>query len=170
MHEIHANEQYFFQYQTIDAVADLLEDFERPCVLCAPTVGLELEEHGVDVTTLDIDERFNDLAGFQSWDIFRPQHLQQRFDVIFCDPPFFNVSLSQLFAAIRMLAHFDFNQQLMVSYLKRRQNALLGTFGPFNLEATDWSPQYRTVQPCEKNEIEFFANFPLIKKRRCQQS
>lgn len=165
MYEIHANEQYFFDQSTVDAVADVLEDFERPCVLCAPMVGIELEERGINVTTLDIDDRFNELAGFRHWDIFRPEYVDETFDVIVCDPPFFNVSLSQLFTAIRILAHFDYEQRLVMGYLSRRQNAVLATFAPFNLAPTDWSPGYRTVRKCEKNDIQFFSNYRLHRKK-----
>lgn len=161
MYEIHANEQYFFEDSTVDALADLLEQFERPCVLCAPRVGEELEERGVEVAALDIDERFNFLSGFRHWDLYRPEPLETQFEIIFCDPPFFNVSLSRLFTAIRLLAKFDYRQRLIVSYLKRRQGAILGTFSRFNLQPTGWSPTYQTVKKCEKNKIEFFANFDV---------
>ena len=76
----------------------------------------------------DIDERFADVAGFQSWNLYRPQHLDRTFDLILCDPPFFNVSLSQLFDALRLLAHFDFSQRLLVAYLTRRSTAIVSTF------------------------------------------
>ena len=44
MQERRDREQCFFNQQTVDAVADLLEPFRRPCVLCAPMVGVELED------------------------------------------------------------------------------------------------------------------------------
>lgn len=161
MKERHDQEQYFFNQQTVDAVADLLEPFERPCVLCAPMVGIELEDRGTDVVTLDIDERFNALRSFRRWDLYRPERIEQRFGVIFVDPPFFGPSLSQLFHALRVLAHFDFTQRIAVSYLVRRRNAVLGTFVPFMLRATGFCPGYRTVKRCERNDIEVFANFEL---------
>jgi hypothetical protein len=68
------------------------------------------------------------------------------------------VSLSQLFAAIRLLAQFDFQQPLMVSYLKRRESAVLGTFNKFGLRPSGYFPTYQTVERCERNEIEFFTN------------
>lgn len=159
MEELRANEQYFFTDETVRRLADALERFERPCVLCAPQVGAELEQRGRAVATLDIDERFARLRSFRRWDVCRPSHLDERFDVILCDPPFFNASLSQLFAAVRMLAHFDFARPVMISYLKRREIAILSTFAPFHLQATGICPAYNTVKECERNEIEFYANF-----------
>jgi hypothetical protein len=121
---------------------------------------------------LDVDRRFADVRGFIEWDLYRPKILEQPFDVILCDPPFFRASLSQIFRAIRVLCHFDFSRKVMVSYLARRANALLGTFAPFNLRSTGYHPGYRTVQKCEKNDIAFFANFdvPLGDNRGRQQA
>lgn len=161
MYERHEHEQYFFDQATIDVVAGLLEGFERPGVLCAPLVGTELEDRGLPVTTLDIDERFATLRGFRRWDAARPRRLDVRFDVIFCDPPFFRLSLSQLFRALRMLAGYDFAQPLAVTGLVRRRTALLGTFAPFGLRSSGWRMGYRTVQPGRRNEIELFVNFEL---------
>lgn len=159
MEERHEREQYFFDQPTLDAVADLLEPLGRVCLLCAPMVGVEMEDRGCDSIVLDLDERFSHLRGFRRWDIYRPTYLAERFDVIFADPPFFNVSLSQLFAAIRLLSHHDFSQRVMVGYLTRRANALLATFAPFGLRPTGIRPTYKTVDTAERNKIELFANF-----------
>lgn len=158
MHERHENEQYFFTQSTVDAVADALATFTRPCVLCAPLVGAELERRGLPVLTLDIDERFGALRSFRRWDLYQPEPLSKRHDVIFCDPPFFNVALSQLFSAVRVLAQHDFAQPLILSYLTRRRAAVLATFAPFNLRATGHELSYRSVQHCARNRIELLAN------------
>src|SRR4051812_1271623 len=100
MEENHQREQYFFDQPTIDALADLVGAFERPCVLCAPMVGKEASRRKRPVRILDVDERFAAVPGFQRWDIYRPTHVEETFDLILCDPHFFNVSLSQLFHAL----------------------------------------------------------------------
>ncbi len=161
MEECHDNEQYFFDQQTVDAVADLLEPFDRPCVLCAPMVGAELENRGTEVATLDIDDRFRSLRGFRRWDLSRPERLDQRFGVVFCDPPFFNVSLGRLFNALRVLAQYDFVQPVAVSYLARRRKAVLSTFAPFGLQPVAFDLSYRSVKRCEKNDVELFTNFRI---------
>lgn len=161
MQERHEHEQYFFDQATADAVADILEPYERPCVLCAPTAGIELEDRGASVTTLDVDERFAKLRSFRRWDLSRPEPIESRFDVILCDPPFFLYSLSQLFQAIRVLAEYDYGQRVAITYLARRRHAILGTFAPFGLEETGVQLGYRTVRKVAKNEIVLFANFKL---------
>ena len=157
--ELHAREQYFFDADTLEALADFVGRFERPCLLCAPMLGRALHERGRDVRVLDVDRRFADLPGFVEWDLYRPRHLDEAFDLVLCDPPFFNVSLSQLFTAVRLLCRFDLSHRVMISFPLRRSRALLGTFAPFGLAPTGYSPGYLTVQRCAKNDIEFYANF-----------
>ena len=160
MHERHENEQYFFDDATVDHLARFISRFSAPCCICAPTVGKRLAETNVDVTVLDIDKRFKEVTGFQVYDLYKPTWLEKKFDIIICDPPFFNVSLSQLFRALRMLAHHDFSQPMLISHLSRRSNAIEGTFAPFQLKATGYCPGYQTVKNCDRNAIEFFGNLP----------
>jgi hypothetical protein len=168
MYELHCNEQYFFDRATLSHLSGFVAGFSNPCCLCAPLLGRELSEQGVQVRVLDIDERFASVAGFRRFDIYRPEWIEEKFGLIVCDPPFFNVSLSQLFAAIRSLSQFDYNQRLLISYLTRRSSNLLGTFGSFNLSPTGYFPSYQTVDNAERNQIEFFSNLSddLIGKLR----
>lgn len=157
--ERHEHEQYFFTDDTVREICDMLEGFEHPCVLCAPMVGAELARRGRRVRVLDIDARFSSVTGFVHWDIYRPQFPEERYDVVFCDPPFFRVSLSQLFFAIRLLARHDSNVPIAVTHLSRRMHAVMGTFAPFNLVPTGYRPRYVTVENMDRNSIEVFANF-----------
>lgn len=163
MQELHENVQYFFSEQTLEQFAALLKPFENPCVLCAPTLAQRLQQGSrKNICALDIDARFEkSLPGFRLWDLYKPTRITDRFDVIFCDPPFFNCSLSQLFTAIRMLSHFDYSQPLMICYLSRREQAILGTFAKFSLTATKIRASYRTVQDIEKNEIQLYSNIEI---------
>lgn len=160
LHEDHSKEQFFFDANTTEVLASFVEGFSNPCCLCTPTVGSLVEEEGLDIATLDIDERFNHLKGFRRFDLYRPEHLGEEYDLILCDPPFFKVSLSQLFKAVRMLSRFDFEQPLMIAFLKRREPNILGTFAPFNLRPTGLSPVYRTLVKHDPKTIEFYSNLP----------
>lgn len=158
MHERHENEQYFFDDPTLDTLSSFLLAFETPCCICAPRLGQRLIERGGSPKILDIDTRFEHLPGFRLFDLQRPRWLGERYDIIVCDPPFYNVSLSRLFAALRLLSRNTFTQPLMLSYLSRRSQAILGTFAPFGLAPSGYRPSYQTVQRSERNEIEFFTN------------
>lgn len=168
MYELHKHEQYFFDDATIKHLAAFLSVYENICVLCAPMLGRLLSNIKSNVTVLDVDDRFADTKGYLNWNIYKPQWINQSFDIIVCDPPFFNVSLSQLFKAIRMLSHNNFDQKLMIGYLSRRSHALIGSFNLFNLLPTGYYPSYVTVQNTEKNEIEFFGNLNAAELERLQ--
>jgi hypothetical protein len=161
MQEHHQREQYFFDRPTLDYLAGVVSRYSFPCCLCAPTLGAELEKMGISVRTLDIDERFASLSGFRRYDITRPEWLGEEYGLIICDPPFFNVSLSQLYSAIRLLSRHDYSQPLAISYLTRRSTSLLKTFARFDLQPTGYFPLYSTVEKVERNKIEFFANVSL---------
>jgi hypothetical protein len=158
VHEDHQREQYFFDPDTVRRLADFAQQFELPCCLCTPFVGRELVERGVETRILDSDERFAELPGFRRYDLYRPEHTGERYGVILCDPPFFNVSLAQLFSAVRLLADFDWQQPLLIAYLARRSAAITGTFAPFTLQETAFRPKYLTVPDIERNEIAGFSN------------
>jgi hypothetical protein len=125
-------------------------------------LGKELAKRGVSVAILDIDERFSDLPGFQKFDLYRPHWIGDKYDLIICDPPFWNVKLSQLFTAIRLLAQHDYQQPLLVSYSARRDANLIGVFWQFGLKPTGYQPGYVTVQKTDKNEIEFYSNLTEV--------
>ena len=159
MLERHEAEQYFWDAPTLESLADVAGRFENPCCLCAPMLGRVLSERGVNHRVLDFDARFADDENYAAFDLYRPLYRDETYGVILCDPPFWKVSLSQLFAVIRLLAHHNFEQPVAICYPTRRARNLCGTFARFELEATGYFPGYLTVQELERNRIEFFANF-----------
>ena len=158
MDERHENEQYFFDSATLDHLAAFASGFDRPCCLCTPMLGQRLAQARIPVRILDIDERFASCAGFRRFDLHRPQWLGEEYDLIICDPPFFNISLSRLFIAMRTLAQNRFEQRMLISYPTRRATNLIGTFERFALRPTGYTPSYLTVQAVERNTIEFYGN------------
>src|SRR6476620_10182020 len=105
MYELHKHEQYFFDDGTIQHLTAFLSSYDSICVLCAPMLGRSLAGIKSNVTILDIDDRFADTKGYLNWNIYKPLWIDLSFDIILFDPRFFNVSVSQLFKAIRMLSH-----------------------------------------------------------------
>ena len=159
MLERHEAEQYFWDAETLELLGDVAARFELPCALCAPMFGRVLSERKIASRSLDCDERFAAAENFAVYDLYRPVYRDEIYGVIICDPPFWKVSLAQLFAAIRLLAHHDFEQPLAICYPARRAKNICGTFAKFGLEPTGYFPGYLTVQDLERNRIEFFANF-----------
>ncbi len=159
MLERHEAEQFFWDAPTLESLGDVAARFDNPCALCAPLLGRVWNERGVKSRSLDFDERFAADENFARFDLYRPLWRDESYGIIICDPPFWKVSLSQLFAAIRLLSHHDFEQKLAICYPTRRAKNICGTFAKFGLEPTDYFPGYLTVQELERNRIEFFANF-----------
>ncbi len=158
MHERHEHEQYFFLPATTEHLAGFAARFDRPCCLCAPSVGVALAARKVPAAVLEIDERFESTPGFVRWDVYRPRPLVERFGLILCDPPFLKVSLAQLFSAVRVLAGGELSQPLLLCYPRERAGALLGTFAPFGLRPTGYCPRYISVQAHGPMDIEFYGN------------
>lgn len=158
MHEDHRREQYWFDPPTVVRLADLLEGYRDPCCLCAPTVAEELHRRGRRVRLLDVDDRFAKLPGFRSWDVYRPEALEERFDAIFCDPPFHKVTLSQLFTALRVLCHGEFATPLYVCHRADRSVDVCGALARFGLAPTAFEPGYVSVKPVPENRVMLYSN------------
>ena len=166
MDERHGREQYFFDEATLTDLAEFIEGYDRPFVVFAPMLGKRLVERGTSARVLDVDDRFADLSGFRSYDVESPEWLGEAYGLIVCDPPFFNVSLKVLFAALRTLSRNDFAQRMVVFYLSRRAAAFERAFEPFGLKRTGYVPGYATVESVERNRIEAFSNLDESGLRR----
>jgi hypothetical protein len=158
MHEKQELEQYFFDQATLDHLARLAARFPRPCCLCTPTLGEELEKRGVQARTLDIDTRFEYLRGFRYYDITRPERPGERYGIIICDPPFLYVPLADLLRTITILSFDDYSQPLLINYLSARATAITSVFSGFGLRPSGYRPGYRTIQNRGRNQMEFFSN------------
>lgn len=165
MHEDHKREQYFFDPPTRRRLADIAEAHERPCCLCAPMIADELHLRRRPARVLDVDPRFAYLPGFVRWDIHRPVPLDERFDLIVCDPPFTRVSLAQLFAALRLLCHGDLATPILLCHLASRAADVCGALARFGMRPTEMEAGYVSVQPREENRVLVYANFELPARR-----
>ena len=83
-------------------------------------------------------------------------------DLIFCDPPFFNVKLDRLYRAIMVLARQDPTIPVVLMYLFRREGALLSTFSQFDLHPMDFWPGYVSVG--EATGIRMYASSSFLDK------
>ena len=158
MLENHDREQYFFDPPTVKTLADFAQEFKYPCLLGMPTVAQELARRKKEFRLLDIDERFVDIPGYRKFNLYKPLWTGEEHGIILVDPPFWKVKLSQLFDAIHLLSGFTFSQKLGITYLVRREGALLGTFARFGLHSTGYEPGYVTVQPEAKNRVGLYSN------------
>ncbi len=153
--EIHQREQYFWTQQTIHKLATFLEPYKHPCLLCCPTLGQELERRRKPCTILDIDKRFNFLKGYQYYDIWGSNEvINEEFDIIVADPPFYSVTVSHLFKSICQLSDKK-NKPLILTHLVRKRDDVVSTFAQFDVKPILLSPEYKIVK---KSETQYFTN------------
>lgn len=148
-------EQYFFDKETVRHLADILSLFSNPCCLGAPTVALELCDRGLACSLLDKDGRWGSYPGYVRYDIHQPKRLGQRFGIILTDPPFFEVTVQELFKAIRYLSDGDEAQQLLICHLVRRREDIVKRFRRYGVSPIEYYPGYCSVA---NNGIRLFGN------------
>ena len=120
--EDHHYEQFFFDEPTCDALLALMARHERPLLLCTPSLAVAAERRGQRYLLLDRDERFGFLRSFRAFDLDSPSPLDEAFDAVFCDPPFANIDLLQLRAAIEVLQPGASDSvPLYIAYNSRRE-------------------------------------------------
>lgn len=118
-------EQFFFSEESLTRLVRVVESFKNPCLLCAPTLGAELEKREKKCRTLDIDTRFSELMSFKYYDISQPISLNENYDVLLCDPPF-KFDVRQISEAIDALKSED--TTVIVSWYQSRLDQFLRAF------------------------------------------
>lgn len=144
-----------FDAETTEHLVDFAEMFESPCLIFMADVGRELVKRGKKPAILDVDKRLSSIPGFRSFDLGRPVYTSDSFDLIICDPPA-NVSHVQLFHALKVLTHFDFETPILVTTTPKRANAFKAVLSPFEMREVGFVPQYASADEPAK---EFWANF-----------
>ena len=141
MREDHAYEQYFFDAATCAELVALMRRYDRPLLVCTPSLAVAAEAAGVPHVLLDRDERFAFLPGFRPFDLHNPAATAPALagyahDVVICDPPFANVEIPTLRAALDALAPDEARRAapLYVAFNARREGALRAAFATQNLE------------------------------------
>jgi len=82
-----------------------MAQFERPLLLCVPSLAVLAEESGQPYVLLEKDERFSFLMGFRPYDLLSPTPAPTDVpcDAVIADPPFANIELGQLRRALECL-------------------------------------------------------------------
>jgi len=158
-------EQYFWNQGTVERLMKALEYTGDCCCLTTPTLAHKMHETGREETLLDIDTRFEYLPKYRYWDILKPAPVDagngKPFHIIVFDPPFFYISLAQLYTAVLEVCKNDTSTKLMLGFLKREEPALLKTFAAFNLKRTNFVLEYATVKENKWTNYCLFSNVDL---------
>lgn len=168
--EDHAYEQYYFDEPTRSALLRLLARYRAPLLLCTPSLALAAEEAGVGpYVLLDRDERFGRAlppGRFERFDLESPSASSPAAwpapDLIVCDPPFANVPLSTVAAALRHVARRDAGAassappHVFIAYNAGREAELLAALPELRLERK-MALGYLSVKPKTQAAIHLYA-------------
>ena len=90
--EDHRFEQFFYDAPTSSKMMRLVRRFEKPLLVCVPSIAARLDSSGGDYLLLDRDARFATLRHYEPFDLLKPNSVSYDFDALFLDPPFANVT------------------------------------------------------------------------------
>jgi hypothetical protein len=163
--ENRAYEQYFWSADVVRRIRDALifTDEGSCCCFTTPSLTEGFLEQGRDEPLLDIDIRFNYLKLFQQFDIKNPHEPggMENFKVIIIDPPFFNISIMELFHATNVITNNNFNTNIIIGFLKRYEYALLETFKPYGISETSMNLEYAHIKPNKWPNFTLYSNIDL---------
>ena len=134
--EDHRFEQFFYDAPTSSKMMRLVRRFQKPLLVCVPSIAARLDSSGEDYLLLDRDERFATLRHYERFDLLKPKSLSSyAFDALFLDPPFANVTPKELAEAVAELCG-DRQVPLFVGYNLNRAAELVEAFAAFGLRDT----------------------------------
>ena len=142
--EDHRYEQFFYDEGTTQQLYQVVDMYDRPLLLCNPSLAVMAERKSKPYLLLDRDTRFDFLSGYRPFSLMEPYLITNfDFDAVFIDPPFANVTPDQVARCLRLMGADKV--PLFVAYNSRREEALLKAMnaldGP-NLERK-WRLGYR---------------------------
>lgn len=128
--EDHRFEQFFYDDATSQRLFKLVQRFERPLLLCNPTLAVLAEKAGLDYLLLDRDRRFKFLSHYQQFFLLEPFLVTFPFDAIFVDPPFSNVTPQQLRRCVDLMSGTESQRAapIFVAHKADREEALVEAF------------------------------------------
>lgn len=137
--EDHRYEQFFYDEATASQLYQLVDLYDRPLLLCNPTLAVIAERKGKEYKLLDRDTRFNFLSSYEPFSLTEPHLITgYDFDAVFIDPPFANVTPDQLARCLRLMAADSV--PLWVAYNSRREEPLLDALNA--LDCPDLEPKW----------------------------
>ena len=138
--EDHRFEQFFYDENTSSQLYQIVDMYERPLLLCNPSLAVMADRKGKEYKLLDRDTRFDFLNGFEEFSLMEPHLITDyEFDAVFIDPPFANVTPEQVARCLKLMS--GDKVPLWVAYNSKREDKLLDVMN--ELECPDLEPKWR---------------------------
>ncbi len=159
-------EQYFWTSKTVKDILNACQYVTDTCCFTTPSLAHAFHEEGREEKLLDIDERFKYLPRFEKFDIKNPHSIDESFNIIVIDPPFFNISTKELFDATNIITNNDYSTNIIIAYLKRFEYPLLETFKPYGISETNLMPEYAHIKSNKWRNFKIYSNIDLPNLKR----
>ena len=159
-------EQYFWTSKTVKDLLNACQYITDVCCLTTPSLAHGFNENNRDEKLFDIDERFDYLPRSEKFDIQNPHDIDDKFNIIVIDPPFFNITTKELFDATNVITNNDYSTYIVIAYLKRFEYPLLETFKPYGISETNLMPEYAHIKENKWSNFKIYSNIDLPNMKR----
>jgi hypothetical protein len=159
-------EQYFWTSKTVKDLLQACEYISETCCFTTPSLAHEFHINGREEKLLDLDDRFNYLPRFEKFDIKNPHNLDEIFNIIVIDPPFFNITTKELFDATNIITKNNYSTNIIIAYLKRYEYPLLETFKLYGISETNLMPEYAHIKENKWRNFKIYSNIDLPNMKR----
>lgn len=156
-------EQFFWTRNVVMKILKGCQYITNCCCFTTPSLANAFFQDGRDEKLLDIDERFNYLKYFEKFDIKNP-HVPDGagdFNIIVIDPPFFNITIKELFDATNVITNYNYKTNIIIAHITRFDHTLIKTFEPYGLSETSTPLEYAHVKPNKWNNFKLYSNIDL---------
>lgn len=138
--EDHRFEQFFYDDMTANQIYQIVDIYDRPLLLCNPTLAVIAEKKSKEYKLLDRDTRFNFLTSYEEFSLTEPHLITDYdFDSVFIDPPFANVTPDQVARCLKLMGADQV--PLWVAYNSKREEKLLDALN--RLQCSDLEPKFQ---------------------------
>ncbi len=134
--------------------------YSKPLFLCNPSLAILANEEKAPYLLLDRDKRFKFLRKFKEFSLTEPFLISSfAYDMIFIDPPFANITPSQLVKCIKLMApsRDKLTVPIYIAYNSKREQDLLSAFGALPCPKLEklWRFEYCSV--CDDMHIYLYG-------------
>lgn len=162
--EDHDLEQYFWTKKIVQRILNATQwTYTECCCFTTPSLAQAYHETGNEQALLDIDERFEYLPRFERFDITDPHSPAGAgsFQILVIDPPFFGITVQQLYDATELITEGNGDTKIVIGYLTRMEHALLKTFRKYGISETSASLEYAGIKPNKWKNFTLYSNVDL---------
>jgi 16S rRNA G966 N2-methylase RsmD len=156
-------EQFFWTSETVKKLLNACQYISECCCFTTPSLAQGFLNNGIDQKLLDIDTRFSYFPRFEKFDIKNPHEPEGsgNFNIIVIDPPFFNVTIKELFDATNIITNNNFNTNIIIAFLVRYEYSLLETFKKYKISETSTPLEYAHIKPNKWKNFKLYSNIDL---------